>query len=163
MAAKNKKTNAELATEVPALIEEGFGLYEASRELHVGMPRLHELATKAQIEALKKNGETRRFKKGTVTDEKLKELIDQAIADGLGINQTLKKFGICHYRLHRTATPKQIEALKCNGMTKKGPSGKSYSQTVAIKGIRKINDPLIAKAKMQDIIANHPAIGRHYV
>ena len=163
MTARNKKTNAELATEVPALIEKGLGLYAASRALHIDFFRLRELATKEQIAALKKNGEANRITTGAITDEALKGLIEKAIKDGLGVNQTLKTLSIPHYRLHRVATPEQIKALKLNGMTKKGPTGKSYSQTASVNGARKIRDPLIAKAMMQDIIANHPAIGRHYV
>ncbi len=160
MAARNNKTNAELATEVPALIEQGLGLFEASRALRVGMPRFKDIATKQQIEELKKNGAKRIEEIKAESEKRIKAALSEAVKLGYGLTKARKHSGAVSEKFYDLATPEQIEAFKRNS---RKATGKSTEIPVRQEGIIVITDQSIARAVMQDIIANHPAIGRHHV
>lgn len=160
MARTNPKTNEELAAELPALIEKGIGLYCASRELCVGMPRLRKLASKEQIDALKKNGEAGRIKSNVESESRIKSALAVAVEQGYSLNKARIYSGTTCTRFYELATPEQIEAFKQNSAKLNKRKGDTSAPR---EGMIVITDQAIARALMQDIIATHPAIGRYHV
>ena len=160
MAAKNKKTNEELAAELPALIEKGLGLYDASRALQVGMPRFRAIATKEQIEAFKSNGEAGRIKTMVESEKRVKAALIEAVEKGFSLTKARIHSGATSARFYELATPEQIEAFKKNSAKLTKRQGDTSPPR---EGMIVITDQSIARAVMQEIVANHPAIGRHYV
>ncbi|WP_067096063.1 hypothetical protein [Marinomonas atlantica] len=163
MAGINPKTNEELAAKLPAIIEAGTSAFKAAIQLGIGIERLRKIASPEQLIAFQKNAEKNlhgRGKLAHLTEEQINQRINEAIKDGLGINQTLDFMGITNRKLHTLASDEQIEQLKENGAARKV---RTDGETKAREGLNIIKDPAIAKAKMQHIIATHPAIGRLHV
>ena len=160
-----KRTDRDIAASIPDLIKSGTGFTKAAKILHIGSDRLKRIATDKQLAALHKNGSKNLATASNKADEAgAKRVIENALANGWGVNETLKNSSLSHYQLKRYASEEQFSQIKLNGMRKgERHYNKNREEELKIEGVRIIRDPAIAKAMMQEIIANHPAIGRQYV
>ena len=165
---------------LPDLIEQGFALFSASKELRVSHLRVRNLATDDQIERLKENAEKNtkqgRPKKVAAAQqqvsaeekarllERFGDRIDQAIVNGLGIKSTIEMLETSHQTLMKVITPAQLQGLRDNGNAAwQAKANVVPDNRPRVGGAVIIKDPTVARAIMQDIIATHPALGRPHV
>lgn len=157
----NSKSDKELAAEIPEIITSGLGIAKAAKALHIGVERLKRITTEKQLSQILANGSKNlETSKQRVDIERHYQTVLSAIENGWGINETLSYTDLSRHSLKRYATPEQYETLKENGLKKGENYRKTNAQAKRVEGIRIIRDPVIAKAMMQEIIANHPAINR---